>query len=69
MEGALWRRAWLDEHRVSAPPEGGFARAPVLALDPADGAAGGAEHAYAVAALGADRGLYVLESVGLRDSP
>jgi predicted phage terminase large subunit-like protein len=69
VEGALWRQQWLDDARRAETPHGGWQRGPVMGVDPADGTAHGAEHAYTIAALGMDHELYVLESVGLRSTP
>lgn len=68
VEGALWRRSWIDEARVAEPPYGGY-RAVVVGLDPADGGAQGAEQALTVAAAGVDGQLYVIASEGTRDTP
>jgi len=68
VEGALWRRDWIDEARVAEPPYGGY-RAVVVGLDPADGGAQGAEQALTVAAAGVDGELYVIASEGMRDTP
>jgi phage terminase large subunit-like protein len=50
VEGALWKRAWIDDPRVSEVPPAGF-RTVVVGLDPADGTADGAEQALVVAGL------------------
>lgn len=68
VEGALWKRAWIDEARVAEQPYGGY-RAVVVGLDPADGGAQGAEQALTVAAAGVDGQLYVIASEGMRDTP
>ena len=68
VEGALWRRGWLDRDRVSEVPYPGLGRT-YCALDPADGTAEGDEQAIAVAGLGSDHGLYVVHSEGLRTTP
>ena len=68
VEGALWRRAWIDDHRVTAPPPTGFTQV-VVGLDPADGTANGAEQALVVAGFGLDRQFYVLHSEGVRATP
>jgi len=68
VEGALWRRDWIDDARVDGPPHGGF-RSVALGLDPADGTATGAEQGITIAAAGVDRELYVLHSEGVRASP
>jgi len=68
VEGALWKRTWIDHARVDGPPYGGY-RAVVVGLDPADGGAQGAEQALTVAAAGVDGQLYVIASEGMRDTP
>jgi len=68
VEGALWKRAWIEEARLAEPPYGGY-RAVVVGLDPADGGAQGAEQALTVAAAGVDGELYVIASEGMRDTP
>jgi predicted phage terminase large subunit-like protein len=68
VEGALWRRAWVEEFRVQGEPQKGY-RVKVLALDPADGGEAGAAQAWCVAGQGLDRKLYVKESEGMRTSP
>ncbi len=68
VEGALWRRDWIEDARVDGPPHGGF-KSVALGLDPADGTATGAEQGITIAAAGVDRHLYVLHSEGVRASP
>lgn len=70
-EGALWKSAWLAEHRVDELPDpvGEWQGLPVVGVDPADGNADGAEHAYTVVGLGLDHRLYVVENEGMRCSP
>lgn len=72
-EGALWRRSWFDSPGFRVDPDriprGGWQRAPVVGVDPADGNEDGAEHAYTVVALGRDHKLHVLENDGVRVSP
>jgi predicted phage terminase large subunit-like protein len=68
VEGALWRRGWLDRDRVSEVPYPGLGRT-YCALDPADGTAEGDEQAIAVAGLGSDHDLYVVHSEGMRATP
>lgn len=68
VEGALWRRDWIEDARVDGPPYGGF-KSVALGLDPADGTATGAEQGITIAAAGVDRHLYVLHSEGVRTSP
>jgi predicted phage terminase large subunit-like protein len=68
VEGALWKRSWIDDHRVTAPPPTGLTQV-VVGLDPADGTARGAEQALVVAGFGLDRQFYVLHSEGMRDTP
>lgn len=68
VEGALWKRAWIDDARGAQAPYGGY-RAVVVGLDPADGGAQGAEQALTVAAAGVDGQLYVIASEGMRDTP
>lgn len=65
VEGALFSQAWIDDQRVSEP--GAWLQRTVVGVDPAEGS-GGSEQAYTVCALGADHQLYVLESVGMRES-
>lgn len=56
--GALWKRAWIDAHRVAEPPE--LARV-VVAVDPADdGKTDSDETGIVVVGLGVDGRLYVL---------
>jgi len=69
VEGALWQRSWLDEHRVAAAPQLGLIARTVVALDPASGVASGDEQAIVVACLGLDHRYYVLHSEGVRISP
>jgi len=64
VEGALFRRAWLDRARLAEGPSAGY-RHVVVALDPADPGAG-SEQGLVVVAAGADRDLYVLVSEGHR---
>jgi len=67
LEGALFRREWLDRARRDPgfEPVGGYQRA-VVGLDPADPGQG-SEQGLAVVALGnLDRELYVLASEGHR---
>lgn len=62
VEGALWRRRWIDLARVHEPPHGGYGRV-VVGLDPADPGDSGSEQGLAVVASGRlDRDLYVLGS-------
>ncbi|HEV2773891.1 MAG TPA: phage terminase large subunit, partial [Thermoleophilaceae bacterium] len=68
VEGALWKRAWIDDQRVDSDPPAGFTHV-VVGLDPADGTADGAEQALVVAGFGLDRQFYVLHSEGMRDTP
>jgi len=68
IEGALWRRAWIDDHRVEGPPYAGF-QSIVVGLDPADGTAEGAEQALVVAGFGLDRQFYILHTEGMRETP
>jgi phage terminase large subunit-like protein len=66
VEGALWRREWIDMHRVDAPPATEY-RATAVALDPADGTEDGAEQAICVAGLALDNDYYIAVSEGHRD--
>lgn len=66
VEGALWRREWIDDHRVEEAPE---CRTLVIGLDPADGIETGDEQALCLAGVGLDRQLYVFVSEGVRDTP
>ena len=68
IEGALWRRPWIDDHRVEGPPYAGF-QSIVVGLDPADGTAEGAEQALVVAGFGLDRQFYILHTEGMRETP
>lgn len=71
VEGSLWQRGWIDDHRLRSsegPIPGAIART-VVALDPADGLAEGDEQAICVAGLGLDGRYYVLHSEGVRLSP
>ena len=68
VEGALWRRSWLDRDRVGEVPYPGL-RQVRCALDPADGATEGDEQAICVAGIGWDHELYVVHSEGLRTTP
>lgn len=67
VEGALWTRSWIEDHRVDKP-FGRLTRT-VVALDPSDGVATGDEQATVAVAMGLDRRLYVLESYGMRKTP
>jgi phage terminase large subunit-like protein len=70
VEGALWRRQDLDDHRVSAPPgPQGECRVTVVALDPSDGSPVSDEQALCVAGVGSDGDFYILRSDGMRVSP
>lgn len=66
VEGALWRREWIDDHRVEEAPE---CQTLVIGLDPADGIETGDEQALCLAGVGLDRQLYVFVSEGVRDTP
>ena len=66
-EGALWKRAWFDAHRLTAAPT--LARI-VVAVDPAASHTQDADETGIVAsALGADKRGYVLADVSGRYSP
>lgn len=65
VEGALWKRAWIDKWRTDDEPQAGY-RASAVALDPSDGSEDGAEQALCVAGLGLDNDFYVLTSEGHR---
>jgi len=64
VEGALFRREWLDRGRVAHGPPEGYRRT-VVGLDPADPGPG-SEQGLAVVGLGADREVYVIASEGHR---
>jgi len=66
IEGALWKRSWIEDTRVEHPP--GLKKT-VVALDPADGKAEGDEQAICAAGVGHDGHLYVLVSEGTRQTP
>lgn len=66
VEGALFKRAWIDAHRATVEPYAGY-RAKTVALDPSDGTDSGDEQAIAVCGLGMDNDFYVLASEGHRD--
>lgn len=66
--GALWKRAWFTDNRVSEPPYGGWQGQPVIGVDTADGLQDGDEQAYTVVAHGMDHYLYVAENEGMRVS-
>jgi len=69
VEGALWRRAWLEEGRVFELPHKHFWQGPPrIGVDSADGLQHGDEQAYTVAGLSSDHRLYVVESEGMRVS-
>jgi phage terminase large subunit-like protein len=66
--GALWRRAWLDDHRVTRAPDGLVSR--VLAIDPSlSGGDEACEAGLVVAGIAADRQVYVLEDLSVRATP
>jgi phage terminase large subunit-like protein len=67
IEGALWRREWIDQHRATADPPAGY-QATCVALDPSDGTAAGSEQGICVAGLGLDNDFYVIASEGHRGS-
>jgi phage terminase large subunit-like protein len=67
-EGALWKRDWIEEGRVTHSPTKGY-RAKVVALDPAGGGEDGDEQATCLAGLGLDQHLYVAGSYGVRTTP
>lgn len=75
VEGALWQRAWIDDHRQGTDYESwrrehlGFAVRIVMFLDPAGGTAEGDEQAIVIAALGNDGRYYVIHSEGVHMSP
>jgi phage terminase large subunit-like protein len=62
IEGAMWRREWIDTARVERAPE---MRHTVVGVDPASG---GHEKALVVAGVGIDGELYVLASEADRTS-
>lgn len=64
VEGALWKREWIDAHRATTEPIGW--QATTVALDPSDGGQAGAEQGLCVAGLGLDNDFYVLASEGHR---
>lgn len=66
VEGALWKREWIDALRVPYAPAVEY-RAATVSLDPADGTEAGDELATCVAAIGLDNDFYVIESRGCRD--
>ncbi len=68
-EGALWKRVWIDQHRVHKLPEGGLRRI-VVAVDPA---VSSSEHSdlTGIVVAGMDHAgqFYVLEDRSLRGTP
>ena len=68
VEGALWKRSWLDRDRVAEVPYPGLRRA-LCALDPADGTSEGGEQAIYVAGIGWNHDLYVVCCEGMRTTP
>lgn len=67
VEGALWKRAWLDEHRVAVAPE--LSRV-VVAIDPAVTAEEGSDETGIVAfGRGVDRRGYLLGDRSGRYTP
>lgn len=66
VEGALWRRDWIEATRTATPPL--FWQSKVMGLDPSDGTEGGAEQGIAIAGIGSDWDMYVTHSDGLRVS-
>jgi len=66
VEGALWRRDWIEATRTALPPL--FWESKVMGLDPSDGTEGGAEQGIAIAGIGSDWDMYVTHSDGLRVS-
>lgn len=67
--GALWQRGLLDEKRVDQLPYPHTLRDPVVGVDPSDANGEGDEFGIAVAGLGWDHELYVVESLGVQDGP
>lgn len=67
VEGAMWRRSWIDAARVSAAPQ--LVRV-VVAIDPSGGeTAESAQQGIAVVGKGSDGDFYVLTAQGYRLSP
>lgn len=68
VEGALWKREWIDDNRVPTIPRsasGAFLewqRQPRTGVDLSDGKDSGAKQAYTTAALAMDHDLYVIAS-------
>jgi predicted phage terminase large subunit-like protein len=72
--GALWTLGQLDTDRVpyldaGAVPTGAQLRQVVVGVDPSDALGEGDEFGIAVAGLGWDHELYVVESLGIQDGP
>lgn len=62
--GALWRRAWLDDHRVAKAPE---LRRLIVAIDPSSSKSKEAcECGIVVCGLGTDGKGYILEDLSLK---
>ncbi|MEK6328252.1 MAG: terminase family protein [Actinomycetota bacterium] len=66
---ALFKRAWLDEHRVEGLPHPSNLKRTVVALDPSDGNATSDEAAICVATLDHSGHIYIVRSEGHRISP
>lgn len=76
VDGAVWKRSWIEDARVLDFPEAARMvdaegvlrlRRVVVAGDPSDGTESGDEQGIAAVGLGYDHELYVFESDGLRD--
>ena len=66
IEGAMWRRDWIERARLSAPPDGGYDRI-VVSVDPAITSTGD-EHGIIVCGKKGDHG-FVIDDKTTRGSP
>ncbi len=69
VEGALWKRAWIDSRRISILQLPGLVRV-VLACDPATTAHANSDFtALAVVGISSDGEIYVLEALRFKENP
>lgn len=68
VDGALWKREWIEANRVEELPNPASITRAVVALDPAGGTATGDEQALCGAVRSSDGNIYVTRSEGQRSS-